>query len=138
MALRTIGQLAKDAGVGVETIRYYERIGLLVRPDSARRGWRKYGDVALWTVRYIKQAQQLGFSLTELSALIRTSSRGTPVFCQSMRSAWVAKIELFDQEIARLTAQRSTLVEFIEDCRKRGERGKCPILENLGRTQLNL
>jgi hypothetical protein len=87
---RTIGKLAAEAGVGVETIRYYERRGLLQQPP--RHGIaRNYGDEALWRLRYIKVGQQWGMSLSEMRTLLAVAER-SPNFCSSIRAAAAQRI----------------------------------------------
>ncbi|HKS76103.1 MAG TPA: MerR family transcriptional regulator, partial [Terriglobales bacterium] len=69
MKRRTISKLAREAGVGIETVRFYEKRGILKQPDAPAEGWREYGDEALETIRYIKIGQQMGFKLAEMQRL---------------------------------------------------------------------
>lgn len=131
MPERTIGQLAREAGVGIETIRYYQRIGLLAVPQRAFNGWRRYPERALRLLQYLRQGQQLGFSLRELQGLLGQSSAGPPRFCRTFRAAIEAKIAELDGQLARIQARRAQLADFAEACRKRERSGQCPILENL-------
>src|ERR1700733_16207048 len=97
-AKRTIGKLAAEAGVGVETIRYYERRGLLDQP--ARRGTsRVYGDESLWRIRYVKLAQKWGLTLRQMKSLLNGAER-SPNFCASIRAAVAKRIEAIDTEMA--------------------------------------
>jgi MerR family mercuric resistance operon transcriptional regulator len=97
---RTIGKLAAEAGVGVETIRYYERHGPLRQPP--RHGTaRSYGDEALWRLRNIKVGQQCGLSLREMRNLLAGPEQ-SPNFCASIRAAAAQRIETIDQKIAEL------------------------------------
>jgi MerR family mercuric resistance operon transcriptional regulator len=126
---RTIGKLAFEAGVGVETIRYYERRGLLKQP--ARQGTaRVYSDEALWRVRYVKVGQIWGLSLREMKMLLAGAER-SPNFCASIRGAARKRIEGIDSEIARLTVQRAELIAFIEACAAKPDADRCPIFQRI-------
>lgn len=103
-ARRTIGRLAGEAGVSVETIRYYERRGLLRQPRR-ESGGREYGDEALWVVRYVKAAQSWGLSLKAIESLL-SSAEQSPNFCASVRATAAAKIAEID-ESAQRTAPRT-------------------------------
>lgn len=131
MTERTIGQLAHDAGVGVETIRYYQRIGLISKPQSAFNGWRRYPERTLRLLQYVRQGQQLGFSLRELQGLLDRSRTGAPRFCSAFRAAIEAKMAELDAEMARMQAHRAQLGDFVKACREREQSGRCPILDNL-------
>lgn len=131
MGLRTIGQMAKDSGVPVDTIRYYERIGLLPRRLSERVGWRRYPEEMLARLRYVREGRAVGFTIRELRDLLRLSVAGAPRFCDSFDTAVHRKIDAIDQVMAQLTTQRARLEEFSRECRKRRGEHRCPILENL-------
>src|ERR1700746_2544610 len=99
MKRRTISQLAKEAGVGVETVRFYERRGILKQPESPPEGWREYGSDALETIRYIKIGQQMGFKLSEMQRLQQKARGEQRVFCESVREATRAKIKAVEEQI---------------------------------------
>jgi MerR family mercuric resistance operon transcriptional regulator len=129
---RTIGKLALEAGVGVETIRYYERRGLLEQP--ARRGAaRVYGDEALWRVRYVKVAQNWGLSLREMKMLLAGAER-SPNFCASIRAAAGRRIDAIDIEMTRLATQRAELSTFVSTCAAKADADRCPIFQRINRT----
>jgi MerR family mercuric resistance operon transcriptional regulator len=132
MKRRTISELAKETGVGVETIRFYERRGILKQPPSPAQGWREYGEDALSTVRYIRQGQQLGFKLAEMKRLQDKAGGEQQVFCESVRSATREKIGAVEEQIKQLRKMRRELQDFLTRCsaKKKGER--CPIYESLG------
>ena len=132
MGSRTIGQLAQEAGVPVETVRYYERIGLLEQPKRELRGWRRYPEESLTTLRYIRVGRAVGFSLHELGDLLSLATKGAPRFCVAFDAAVNDKIKAIDRLIAELNTRRSQLAGFSEECRQRRLEGHCPILENLG------
>ncbi|HET7922841.1 MAG TPA: MerR family transcriptional regulator, partial [Gammaproteobacteria bacterium] len=89
MPMRTIGQLASAANVGVETVRYYERIGLIAKPPSTQAGWRRYPDSTLQALRQIRRGRQLGFRLDELIGLFGS---GHTSQCASLATAAREKI----------------------------------------------
>jgi MerR family mercuric resistance operon transcriptional regulator len=124
----TIGRLAAAAGVHVETIRYYQRLGLL--PISVRRhgGQRRYGDDQLKRVRFIKRAQGLGFSLEEVRTLLGFAER---IHCAETRMIAQQKLAVVEQKLADLNAMRSALMELIQACGSGGQSGACPIIERL-------
>jgi MerR family mercuric resistance operon transcriptional regulator len=132
MKRRTISELAKETGVGVETIRFYERRGILKQPPAPVHGWREYGEDALSTVRYIRQGQRLGFKLAEMKRLQDKAGGEQQVFCESVRSATREKIWAVEEQIKQLRKMRRELQDFLTRCsaKKKGER--CPIYESLG------
>jgi DNA-binding transcriptional MerR regulator len=131
MGSRTIGQLAKDARTSVDTIRYYERLGLLPRRTPGRVGWRRYPDEILARLIYLREGRAVGFTIRELSELLRLTVAGAPRFCERFDAAVQRKIEAINAVTARLSAQRSKLEEFSRSCRERRREHRCPILENL-------
>lgn len=128
-ARRTIGKLASEAGVGIETIRYYERRGLLQQPtrqDSAR----EYGDEALWRVRYIKAAQKWGLSLRALKSLLAGAELSSN-FCASIRVAASERIVAIDKDMTSLATQRAELTAFISACASKSDEDRCPIFRRI-------
>jgi len=132
MTLRTIGQLAKAANVAVDTVRYYERVGLLERPLRQRSGWRRYSDSTLVRLQYIRRGRTLGFSLKELRTLLGAVRAGRPLFCNAFDAAVQDKIRALDRAIVELQERRAELQEFSRQCRLRRAEQRCPILESLG------
>ena len=124
-----ISQLASAADVNVETVRYYERRGLLEKPVKPRQGWRVYGDDALRRIRFIKRAQGLGFSLDEISELLSLHARRNPGACEQAVHATRAKIEEIDGKIAELTGMRNELGSLVATCQRTGPSASCAILE---------
>jgi MerR family transcriptional regulator, mercuric resistance operon regulatory protein len=123
-----IGQLAEQAGVHVETIRYYQRLGLLPRPARARGSVRRYGDDDLGRLRFIKRAQALGFSLEEVKLLLELS---VGEHCAETRSLAEEKLALVARKLADLQAMRGTLERLVRACCA-GSKGRgCPIIETL-------
>jgi DNA-binding transcriptional MerR regulator len=131
MSTRTIGQLASAAGVAIDTIRYYERIGLLPRRGESGGRWHRYPEETLVRLRYLREGRAVGFTLRELRALLDLVNQGRPKFCESFDGAVNRKISAIEQLIASLVAQRVRLREFSDQCRKRRQEHRCPILEAL-------
>ena len=125
---RTIGQLARDAGVNVETIRYYERIGLIRQPDAPVEGWRTYDDTTLRVIRFVKRAQALGLGLDDARALLalRSDPAGD---CASVREVALAKLGEIEAKICELTSLRDALQSVAEMCPGEGPTSSCPILD---------
>lgn len=130
MQALTIGQLARRAGVGVETIRFYERQGLLAEPDRLPSGYRQYAGDAVDRVRFIRQAKDLGFSLREIQDLLelRVDAGST---CGDVKERARAKIADIEERIAGLERMKSALRSLERRCRGQGPTSECPILEAL-------
>lgn len=128
-ALR-IGELAAQAGVNLQTIRYYERRGLLADPARSASGQRQYPPDAARMIRFIRRAQDLGFTLKEIGELVALRGRGGRSRPQVQRLA-TAKIEDVDRKLARLRALRSALGVLVKSCACGGAEPECPILEAL-------
>lgn len=123
MTSLTIGRLARAAGVGVETIRFYQRRGLLAEPPRAG-GIRHYAGEDIERLRFIRRAQAAGFTLAEIARLIaldRTEDRA------SAREMAMARIAALDLKIAELQRARSSLARLARECGS-GRPGPCPIL----------
>lgn len=129
MSLRT-GEVAKAAGVNLQTIRFYEREGLLPAPNRTSSGYRLYGDEAVRIVRFIKRAQELGFTLREAKELLRLRSAG-PKRAAAARLAAESKLHDIDEKIRDLTAMRTALSALVNTCACSGGPVSCPILEAL-------
>ena len=128
----TIGQLARRAGVGVQTVRYYERRHLL--PAAARRasGYREFTPAALERLRFIRRAQELGFTLSEIADLLalRLDPRTTAADVKARAGEKIGEI---DRKIHDLERIRHALIHLAGRCRGgRGPAGDCPLLEALG------
>ena len=123
------GELAKSAGVHVETLRYYERRGLLAEPPRRSSGHRDYPEDAVARLRMIKQAQALGLTLDEIAELLVSYPDGA-VACGDVESRILAKIEEVDRRIAALAGLRGTLQELVGGCCAGGEHPDraCPAL----------
>lgn len=126
----TIGQVARAAHVNVETVRYYERRGLLPEPARRPSGYRSYAPDAVRRIQFIRRAQRLGFSLEEVSSLLRL--RVEPEMpCIEVKHRAEAKIADIERKIEDLCGMRQALVTLSETCRGEGPIGECPILDAL-------
>lgn len=126
----TISRLARLGGVNLETIRYYEREGLLPRPPRTRSGYRIFPTDTARRLRFIKRAQQLGFSLTEIRELLTLRLKpGTKR--DQIRARAEAKISDIEQKIQTLAAMKRALAQLTTQCSGCGPITECPILESL-------
>jgi len=126
----TIGPVAKSAGVTVQAIRYYERRRLLEPAMRRESGYRLYSPDALRRLRFIKNAQELGFSLDEIRSLLSLRS-GSVVSCEKVRKKAAAHVHGIRRRIERLEAMEKVLLGLVKTCQKRGRTGECPILASL-------
>jgi len=126
-----IGQVATRAGVNIDTLRYYERRGLLAEPERRPSGYREYPEETVPIIRFIKRAQDLGFTLNEIEELVSLRDGGNGKRKSEVRALAEAKMRDIDQKLARLQAMRSALSGLIESCACTGGRPDCPILEAL-------
>lgn len=124
-----IGTLAKRAGVGIDTVRYYERSGLLTPSQRLASGYRRYTPLELARLRFIRRAQALGFTLSEVRELLALSAKRD--VARVKRSAQ-AKLEDVDQKIAALQKIREGLATLVAACPGHGRAADCPILQALG------
>ena len=126
-----IGKAAMRAGVGVETIRFYERKGLIEQPPKPLdTGFRVYPEETVQRIRFIRQAQEIGFSLREIDELL--SLRADPAAdCAHVRERAAAKLEEVERKIEQLGRIRSALNELIAACPGRGALRECSIMASL-------
>lgn len=126
----TIGRLAREAGVNLETVRYYERRGLLPSPPRSASGYRLFPPDAARRLRFIRRAQDLGFSLTEirelLSLRVSATARSTDI-----RKRAKAKIADIEAKIRSLDSMKRTLRKLTNACEGSAPIAECPILESL-------
>ncbi len=126
----TIGRLARLGGVNLETIRYYEREGLLPKPPRTEAGYRLFPSETARRLRFIKRAQELGFSLGEIRELLALRMKpGTKR--EHIRARAETKIADIEQKIRTLEAMKKTLRKMTERCDGCGPLSECPILESL-------
>jgi len=130
MKTLTIGQIARRAGVGVETVRFYEREGLLEEPDRRESGYRQYTEEVIFRLRFIRRAKELGFTLKEIRELMafRRDPSATRADVRQQAKAKIADIEAKIRDLQRM---KEALVKLTASCRGHGPASGCPILEAL-------
>jgi MerR family transcriptional regulator, mercuric resistance operon regulatory protein len=124
----TIGRLAKAVGVNVETIRYYQRRGLIAEPAKPPGGHRRYSPRVIEQIHFIRRAQQLGFSLDEAKTFLGMADGSS---CREARIIAEKKYELIEIQLARLEKMRAELEVLIEACRANRSRTHCPLIDAL-------
>ncbi len=128
----TIGRLAREAGVNLETVRYYERRGLLPKPPRSASGYRLFPSVAAQRLRFIRRAQELGFSLKEIRQLLSLRVSRTTT-SRDIRARAEAKIVDIEAKIKSLESMKKTLRKVTRVCDGCAPLARCPILESLDR-----
>lgn len=126
----TIGSVARRAGVAIDTIRYYEREGLMPEPLRRASGYRSYGEGAVVQLRFIRRAKELGFTLVEIRELLALSAdrqRGVKAVKQRAQK----RLDAITARIAELTRVRDALAELVASCPGHGKPEHCPILRAL-------
>jgi DNA-binding transcriptional MerR regulator len=121
-------QVATQAGVNVQTLRYYERRGLLPEPARTNSGYRAYDAQTVRTVRFVKNAQQLGFTLEEIDALLHLAGGG-PRNCDTAKDLAAEKLDQLDQKIVSLTARRDSLHQLVASCGRTPGKRVCLLLD---------
>lgn len=126
----TIGEVARQAGVGIETVRFYERQGLLEEPERRASGYRQFDQEAIAVLKFIRRAKELGFTLKEIKSLLalRMDASATKAEVREQAKAKVADIEA---KIADLQRMRDVLTKLVKKCHGDGAATGCPILEAL-------
>lgn len=127
-ATLSIGRVAEAAGISVETIRFYQRSGLLDEPARPPGGMRRYGVEIVARLRFIKRAKQLGFSLAEVQRLLDLED---PQSCGKARSLAAEKLALVEARIGDLVRMQSVLKELVGRCDVRRGKVACPIIATL-------
>lgn len=123
----TIGVLARTANVNIETVRYYQRIGLINEPEKPAQGYRVYPESTLKRIQFIKRAQQLGFSLQEVTELLSLGDAK----CADVRQIAEQKYQQITNQIKDLTNLKDNLGQLIESCQSDSTDQHCAIVETL-------
>lgn len=126
-----IGQLAKETQVKTDTIRFYEKIGLMPKPLHTQSGYRHYGSEDLRRLRFIIRAKEMGFTLAEIKELlaIKISSKDT---CEAVYAQAQNKIKIINQKMSELKKMKKALDKLMKQCHLEGhQEGECPILDVL-------
>jgi Hg(II)-responsive transcriptional regulator len=134
LEILSIGQVARKAGVGVETVRFYEREGLLEEPPRRASGYRQYSAQAIKRIHFIKRAQQLGFSLKEITELLllRVDEQTS---CEEVKHRTEAKIAEVELKLVELQRMRQALLQVAALCKGQGPASACPMLDALDQQQ---
>lgn len=127
----TIGELARTAGVGVETIRYYQRLGLLDQPSSTG-GYRRYSEIELAKLRYIRNAKALHLSLKDIAFLKEQIGNG-PSFCVAVRARVAQRLKEVERKRTELAILQHELESFLARCSARQANQPCPVARDLSR-----
>ncbi|NRB38022.1 MAG: MerR family transcriptional regulator [Pseudomonadales bacterium] len=125
----TIGRVAKQVGVNVETIRFYQRQGLISQPVKPSQGYRCYPDQVIERLRFIQRAKALGFTLAEISSLLELSSSQ----CSATRQLGQVKLDLIRAKIADLQAMERALASLLTQCDVSQKHSDCPIIAALNK-----
>ena len=123
----TIGKLAQAAGVNVETIRYYQRIGLITEPPKPATGYRVYPSETIDRLRFIQRAKELGFSLQEITELLQLDQGN----CRETRLLAMRKLETIQARIHDLKSMQAVLQELVDSCKDNDASQPCPIIQTL-------
>lgn len=123
----TISRVASTAGIGVETIRYYQRIGLIDEPAKPANGYRVYDESVLARLKFIQRAKELGFTLAEIRELLSLDSTA----CEQTRELAQRKQAIIQQKITDLQAMAAVLDELLKACHANPDHSGCPIIEIL-------
>jgi len=126
----TIGRIAAGAGVNVETVRYYQRRGLIEEPEKAFGRYRHYPPATITRIRFIKKAQEVGFTLKDIAQLLHLDSETA---CVTIREFAAQKVTLIGNEISELKSMHTALSRLVRECDKQKRTGPCPIIEMLQR-----
>lgn len=125
--IRTISQLAKELDLNLETIRFYERKGLIQQPAKPPQGYRHYSDSLLNQIRFIKRAQELGFTLNEVQNLLQLDQQP----CHQVQVLTEHKLAVVQQKMADLQHLESALSQLLTECKNNDDPDGCPIIHSL-------
>ena len=123
----TIGRMAEQAGVGIDTVRFYERRGLLPEPRRTAAGYRLYGEDSINRIRFVRRAKRLGFTLDEIENLLKLQDQGGRK--SEVKEITTRKLQQIDAKIADLSRMRTVLKTLATECSGRGNVSSCPIIE---------
>ena len=128
-----IGEVAEKVGVSVDTLRYYERLGVLPRAHRTTGGFRSYGDEVIKRMKFIQQAQALGLTLKDVRQLIVDQGRPGRDRCRKVRYLLAVRLDDVDQKLAELRDFRRTLRSHLDACAKalEAQSPTCPVMEEL-------
>jgi MerR family copper efflux transcriptional regulator len=123
----TIGRLAKKAGVGIDTVRFYERRGLLPQPQRTPSCYRLYNEDTINRIRFVRKAKRLGFTLDEIEGLLKLQDQGGQK--SEVKAITTRKLEQIEAKIADLARMRTVLETLATECSGKGSVSTCPIID---------
>ncbi len=132
MTAMQIGEIAKRSGIGIETIRYYEREGLLLEPQRRPSGYRQYDDSTIERLEYIRRAKELGFTLAEIRELLELSF-AAHAGCDRVRQRAEGKVADIEDKIRSLQKMKRSLGKIIQRCRAKNSTEDCPLVHKTKR-----
>ena len=124
---RSISKLAKELSINVETVRFYERRGLIAQPAKPERGYRHYPEETLNRIRFIKRAQELGFTLDEIANLLSLNDHP----CSQVSDLAEHKLNAVKEKMADLRRLEKSLNELLKQCHNNADESHCPIIDSL-------
>nr|WP_314542577.1 Hg(II)-responsive transcriptional regulator [uncultured Massilia sp.] len=124
----TISRLAGAAGVNVETVRFYQRSGLIDEPARPYSGYRTYGSEDVRRIRFVKRAQLLGFTLDEIASLLKLEGSQA---CASTRDLAAKKLAMVEAKLSDLLAMKTALATMVSRCDSEQPSASCPIIQAL-------
>ena len=124
--MKTIGKLAKELNINVETIRFYEKEGLISQPTKPENGYRLYGNAITNKLKFIAKAKALGFTLKEISSLMSMENN-----CVQVESLGLQKLEIIRNKISDLQRLESVISEMTNSCKTNQDQSFCPIIDSL-------
>ncbi|MDQ0339062.1 MerR family mercuric resistance operon transcriptional regulator [Caldalkalibacillus uzonensis] len=127
----TIGQVAKRSNVNLETVRYYERLGLIKEPPRTEAGYRMFPADVVDKIKFIKRAQELGFTLSEIKKLIRIAENEEHFTAHEVHQFAKQKLDDLEAKIRDLEKMKSVLQDLSERCSGKGPICDCPIIQSL-------
>ena len=130
MLQKTIGWVAKEAGVSAQTVLYYERRGLLSVPSRSSSGYRLFDETTVKRIRFIKRAQELGFTLKQITALLALQG-DQDASCAEVSAMAASHLDDVEAKIHDLEGMKKALVPLVEACPKKGALKACPIMDSL-------
>ena len=130
MSIYSIGQVAKQSGVSVETIRFYEKEGLIEKPERKESGYRQFNEEAIKRLAFIRKAKSLGFTLNEIQELLSLKSNESGD-CENVKQLAGEKLVDIEQKINSLKRMKRVLNNLVDQCPGNGAKSNCPILEAL-------
>lgn len=124
---RRIGDLASEAGISVETVRFYEREGLIDQPGKPARGWRNYNDVVQIQLGLVRLGQLMGLRLADIKRLRSRAARPEPEFCAEVKKTVTMSLAAVEAEISALQKKREALQNWLNQCQHRDKDIECPL-----------